>query len=139
VWHARRVVPDELAAALVAEAARKSRVCWVAWDAHAPRLVWHVWHDGALVVLSGADQPLPGIDVVGTATVVMRSKDTGGRLVSWTGTVEVVEAGTERWDEHAAALLAVRLNLTDPPAALAEWRAGARIVRLRPLDAADER
>ena len=133
------MVPDELVAALAAEAARKSRVSWVAWRAHPPRLVWHVWHDGALVVLSGEDQPLTGIEAATTAAVVMRSKDTGGQLVRWTGSVEVVDPGTERWDEHAAALVAVRLNLTDPAAALAEWRAGATIVRLVPVDAAGQR
>jgi hypothetical protein len=77
--------------------------------------------------------------VAGTADVVMRSKDTGGRLVSWTGSVEPVDPTDPRWDAHAAALLAVRLNLPDPAQALAQWRTTATIVRLTPLDATDER
>ena len=135
----------ELVLALVAESAKKSRVCWLTLsggDASAtgpsrpPRLVWHAWYDGALVVLSGEDQRLPGLDSATTAEVVMRSKDTGARLLGWTGTVEVVDPDDERWEAHAAALLAVRLNLPDPAAALDAWRADATVVRIVPADAA---
>ena len=135
----------ELVLALLAESAKKSRVCWLTFSgedaradvqARAPRLVWHAWYDGALLVLSGEDQRLPGIDSATTAEVVMRSKDTGARLVGWTGTVEVVDPDDERWETHAAALLAVRLNLPDPAAALDAWRADATIVRIVPADAA---
>ena len=98
--------------------------------------MWHAWYDGALVVLSGEDQRLPGLDSATTAEVVMRSKDTGARLLGWTGTVEVVDPDDERWEAHAAALLAVRLNLPDPAAALDAWRADATVVRIVPADAA---
>ena len=133
------MVPDELVTALVAESARKSRVCWVAWGEHPSRLVWHAWYDGALVVLSGDEQPLPGIEAAGSVAVVMRSKDTGGRLVTWTASVAPVIPGTEQWDEHATALLGVRLNLADPAATAEEWRADATIARLVPVDATAER
>lgn len=139
------VPPQELLLALVAEAAKKSRVCWLTWsggsaddaaeDRRAPRLVWHAWYDGAVLVLSDDDQPLPGITTATTAEVVMRSKDTGGELVRWTGSVAVVEPTDGSWDEAAAALLGVRLNLPDPAAALAAWRSTATIVRIAPVGA----
>jgi hypothetical protein len=141
------VPQEELVLALVAESAKKSRVCWLTWSAGgdsgggppAPRLVWHAWYEGALLVLSGEDQRLPGLDSATTAEVVLRSKDTGARLIGWTGTVEVVDPADQRWDAHAAALLAVRLNLPDPAAALAQWRSGAAIVRLVPVGAPEKR
>ena len=134
-----------LVLALVAESAKKSRVCWLTLsgeDASAnkesrpPRLVWHAWYDGALLVLSGEDQRLPGVGSATTAEGVMRSKDTGARLLGCMGTVEVVDPDDERWEAHAAALLAVRLNLPDPAAALDAWRADATVVRIVPADAA---
>ncbi len=124
---------------LVAEAARKSAVCWVGYrhpgGAVADRLVWHVWHDGAVVVLAGdTGQPLEGLTMATEAEVTMRSKDTKARLVTWTARVEVVEPGTEQWEAHAAALAAERLNLPDPGAAVESWRdtstSGCSVVRL---------
>ena len=131
--------PPRLVVALVAEAAKKSRVCWLSWpgSGQTPRLVWHAWYDGALLVLSGEDQRLPGLDAATTAEAVMRSKDTGARLVGWTGSVDVVEPDDERWEACAGALLAVRLNLPDPAAALDAWRADATVVRVVPADAAE--
>ncbi len=69
----------------------------------------------------------------------MRSKDTGGRLVGWSGTVAVVDPASGAWKEHAAVLLGVRLNLTDPAAALVRWREEATIVRIVPVAATGER
>jgi hypothetical protein len=131
----------ELAAALVSEAARKSRVCWLSYsvgvDGERDRLVWHVWHDDALVVLSGDDgQQLAGLDALPDGSrveVTMRSKDTGGRLVTWSGSAEIVAPQDERWEGHAGALLGVRLNLRDPVAALARWRESCTVLRVTPL------
>jgi hypothetical protein len=136
--------------ALIAEAARRSRVSWLSYgyggeQTVRDRLVWHVWHDEALVVLSGADQDgsatgagavpeqvLPGLDRATTAEVTLRSRDTGGLLVTWLGTVAVVRSGTDRWEEHAAALLGVRLNLPDPAATRRAWAERGTIVRVSP-------
>ena len=134
--------PD-LLPALVAESARKSRVCWLSWPGvdgrpTAPRLVWHAWYDGALAVLSGDEgQVLPGLAQLlgaGTVEVSVRSKDTGGRLLAWSGSVEVVDPGDESWEQVAGALLGVRLNLRDPAATLAAWRMGATVLRIVPAD-----
>lgn len=116
-------------------------MCWLSYSsadgAEQDRLVWHVWHDDALVVLSGDDgQHLAGAAGLGdedTASVTMRSKDTGGRLVTWTGRVQVVAAEDERWEGHVRALLGVRLNLADSAAATARWRETCTILRVTPL------
>jgi hypothetical protein len=137
-------VPDlepALHAALVAESARKSRVCWISYEyagggVH-DRLVWHVWHDDALVLLSGEPgQLLEGLDRLdddSRVRVTMRSKDTGGLLVTWTGVPRVVAPDDESWDGHAAAILGVRLNLPDPAAALGVWRESGTVLRVAPL------
>jgi hypothetical protein len=124
---------------LVTEAARKSAVCWVGYrhpdGVVTDRLVWHVWHDGAVVVLAGdTGQPLEGLSKAAEAQVTLRSKDTRQRLVTWPASVQVVEPGTAEWDDHAAALAAARLNLPDPGAAVESWRADPRcsVVRLNP-------
>ena len=127
----------------MAESARKSRVCWLSWTAHGeqhgPRLVWHTWYDDALLVLDLAgEQALPGLAEAGTVEVTMRSKDTGGRLVGWTGSVALVDPEHESWEPGAAALLAVRLNLPDPAQARAEWRASGAVLRITPVDATEE-
>jgi hypothetical protein len=62
----------------------------------------------------------------------MRSKDTGAKLVAWTGTVEVVDPAGASWEPCAAALLAVRLNLPEPAAALAAWRSAGAVLRITP-------
>jgi hypothetical protein len=120
--------------ALVAEAARRSRVCWLrpltGPGAERPRLVWHVWYADALVVLADRDSALAG-----TVEVVMRSKDARSRLVTWHGVAQTVLPGDQRWEGHAGALLGVRLNLVDPEAARARWRdptSGSAIVRITP-------
>ena len=127
---------------LFAEAARKSAVCWVRYrhldGVVADRLVWHVWHDDAVVVLAGdTGQSLEGLSLATEAEVTLRSKDTRQRLVSLPVRVDVVEPDTERWDAHASALAAARLNLPDPAAAVESWRPDPRcsVVRLDPPSA----
>ncbi len=125
---------------LVAEAARKSAVCWLGYrhpgGEVVDRLAWHVWHDGTVVVLAGdAGQPLEGLAEAASAEVTMRSKDTRARLVRWSARVEVVDPATAEWDPHAAALVAARLNLSDPAGAVASWRSGCSVVRLNPPSA----
>jgi hypothetical protein len=95
--------------------------------------VWHAWHDGALLVVDGdGAQRLPGLAEAGEATVSMRSRDTGGRVSSWPADVLAVPPDHPEWTAHAAALLAARLNLTDPAATLEAWRDDATVLRLVP-------
>ncbi|GDY76883.1 hypothetical protein SAV31267_063680 [Streptomyces avermitilis] len=99
--------------ALVEEATKKSGLIWVRGDgAPAPddrahgvptRPLWHAWHAGAVCLVGDGpgEQPLPGLVDGGGATVTVRSKDKGGRLVTWSA--KVVElapgspSGRPRW------------------------------------------
>lgn len=91
---------------LVAEATRRSGVVWVAG-----RLLWHVWHDGAMYVVGGGpEQSLP-VGPGDRVLVTVRSKAAqAGVVVEWAADVERVEPGTPLWDEVVPLLAAERLN-----------------------------
>jgi hypothetical protein len=118
--------------ALLAEAAAKSDLVWVrrpgeqrAWPA------WHVWHDDAVLVVSGAgEQELPPLD--GPVDLVVRSKDTWQRLLTVPALAGPLGPDDDRWPAAAAALAAARLNASVPPAELPQaWRRdGATITRI---------
>lgn len=123
-------VPGE-DAALLAEAATKSGLVWLrpagqarAWPA------WHVWHESAVVVVSGpGEQQLP--ELSGPVDVLLRSKDTGARLITVRATATELTPDDESWAGAAAALAASRLNSASSPAELpARWRGTVRITRL---------
>lgn len=127
-------VSNELTAALIEELAKKTAVCWLryAGEDHA---VWHTWLDDALYVVSGGDeQPLAGIEDTASVEVVMRSKETGGRLITWVGTVSVVRPGDELWEPATRALVVGRLNLDDLGTASAGWARSSVVSRIVPTD-----
>jgi hypothetical protein len=133
------VAPD-VVGALVAEAASKGGMLWVrprggsrAWG------VWHAWHEGAVLVVSGpGEQELPELD--GDVDLILRSKDTGARLVTVAAVAEVLGLQSDDWADAAEALAPGRLNSAALPADLPEhWRTtGARITRIRPTSQASE-
>lgn len=128
--------PSESAAtaALVAEAASKSGLVWLrvpgadrSWPA------WHVWHEGAVLVVSGpGEQELPELD--GEVEISLRSKDSGGRLLTLTALATALDPASEEWTGAAAALASSRLNSAHSPADLpAHWReVGTRVTRIAP-------
>ncbi|MBW8481345.1 hypothetical protein [Actinomadura parmotrematis] len=123
------------AAALVEEAAKKSGLLWLALpDLPQPRAAWHVWHDGSAYVLTGGDgeQPLPGLPEAGRVTVTVRSKDKGGRLVTFEAACAPVEPGSELWDEVAPLVAKDRLNAASHEGQLERWAEHSWIVRLTP-------
>ena len=128
--------PGDDRAALVAELGRRTDVCWVRVgpsEQPVTQAVWHVWVDGALAVVSGGDeQPFPDVEDGGRVEVVMRSKDTGGRLLTWLGRACVVRPGDEQWDTTTAALVAARLNLRDPTSAADTWARSSVVRRIVP-------
>ena len=78
----------------------------------------------------GSDWPAIGVERDWTSTGT-------SRLLP--ARVEVVPPGTERWEGHAAALAAARLNLPDPGTAVESWRVDPRcsVVRLNPPSSHD--
>ncbi|MCM2389068.1 hypothetical protein [Streptomyces albipurpureus] len=122
-----------LSQALVEEATKKSGLIWVRGTGP-ERTLWHVWHEGAALVVGDGpgEQPLPGLIDGGTAEVVVRSKDKGGRLVSWTASVSELEPGSEPWESAVAELKGKRLNAVDAEHVPERWRRECRVLRLTP-------
>ncbi|MFJ4342257.1 hypothetical protein [Streptomyces sp. NPDC088915] len=130
---------QSLGPALVEEATKKSGLVWVRGTGPA-RALWHVWHDGAALVVGDGpgEQPLPGLADGGTAEVTVRSKDKGGRIVAWTAAVRELAAGTEEWNAAVAELKGKRLNAPDGEAMPERWARECRVVRLVPREVAAE-
>lgn len=127
-------------AALVEEGARKSALLWIAPAGRPARPAWHVWHDGAVHILQsrapdGTEQHVPGLAEAAWAEVTLRSKDKGGRLLTWTAEITVLTPEDERWPDAATALHRERLNAPDGEAQPARWARDCVIVRLGPARA----
>ncbi|MFD7993645.1 hypothetical protein [Streptomyces mexicanus] len=120
--------------ALVEEATKKSGLIWVAAPNVPARPLWHVWHAGAACLVGDGpgEQPLTHLTDGATAEVTVRSKDKGGRLVTWTATVVEPEPGSEVWQETVAELKGKRLNAPDGEAMTERWARECRVVRLVP-------
>jgi hypothetical protein len=115
-------------AALVEEATKKSGLVWVNG-----RAVWHGWVDGAMCVLGGpGEQPLPDLADGAAATVTVRSKDKGGRLVTWTGRARLLAPRSPEWEAAVAELRGRRLNAPDAEAMTERWARDCALFRLSP-------
>ncbi|MBZ4323452.1 hypothetical protein [Streptomyces huiliensis] len=124
--------------ALIEEAAKKSGLIWVQGPDGPSRALWHVWHEGAVHVVGGpGEQPLDGLGLVdgGTASVTVRSKDKGGRLVEWTAAVTELPPGGEAWTAAVAELRPKRLNAPDAETLTERWARDCRVLRLAPTGA----
>ena len=119
---------------LAAEATKKSGLVWIT-PAGAARAepVWHHWQDDAAYVLGdGGEQPLRGLAGATSATVTVRAKATGGRVVTWLATVERVAPGSEEWERVIPEIHAKRLNAPDGSAAPQRWARESTLLRLTP-------
>jgi hypothetical protein len=128
------MTPELLDRALVEEATKKSGLVWVHGPGSPARALWHVWHEGAACVVGDGpgEQPLPGLSDGGAAEVTVRSKDKGGRLVSWAAKVVELEPGTPGWSAAVAELKGKRLNAPDGEAMPDRWARECRVLRLEP-------
>lgn len=123
--------------ALIEEATKKSGLIWVAGPGVPARALWHVWHEGAACVIGDGpgEQLLPGLSDGGPAEVTVRSKDKGGRLVSWSATVAELSPGSEAWEAAVAELKGKRLNAPDAETMPERWARECRVLRLEPTGA----
>jgi hypothetical protein len=118
--------------ALIAEACTRTAVVWVRTVA-SPRnhLAWHVWHENAVHVVYGVgEQSLPML--TGQVEVVVPSKDSGARLVTFVAQADLLPSGSPAWLSAADALSAARLNTRDPQRQRERWSTAALITRLTP-------
>lgn len=124
---------DEAQRALIAEACSKSGILWVKPSGEGRfHPAWHVWHGEAVHVVSGiGEQLLPNL--TGPVDVLVPSKDTGARLVTFTAWGGLLAPDDARWGDAAAALRAARLNTLEPDEQAARWAGGAVISRLEPV------
>lgn len=122
--------------ALIEEGARKSGILWITVDGR-DLAAWHVWHEGAVyVVTGGGEQRLPGLAEASRTRVTLRSKDNGARLVAFDAAAEVVDQASPSAAGALALLAKERLNAVDAPGLLARWAAESSVIRLTP-DVAD--
>ncbi|MFJ9901483.1 hypothetical protein ACIRVK_01015 [Streptomyces sp. NPDC101152] len=123
--------------ALVEEATKKSGLVWVKGRGVPVRALWHVWHEGAACVVGDGpgEQPLTGLADGDMAEVTVRSKDRGGRLVSWQARVVELASGSEAWEATVAELKGKRLNAPDGEAMTGRWARECRVLRLEPTGA----
>ncbi|MGW1215877.1 hypothetical protein ACWD5F_40235 [Streptomyces sp. NPDC002499] len=131
-------MPSELLdQALVEEATKKSGLVWVNGPGVPARALWHVWHEGAACLVGDGpgEQPLPGLTDGGSADVTVRSKDKGGRLVSWSAQVVELTPDSEAWQATVAELKGKRLNAPDGEAMPERWARECRVLRLVPTGA----
>lgn len=125
---------------LLAEAAGKSSICWVRVRDGSTHPVWFVWHDDqdprgtgpALYVLSGhEEQFLPWLPP--QVEVILRSKDSGGRLLTLTADTTQITPESPDWDRAVEVVRPARLNLVGTPEQVdARWRGGCTIHVLTP-------
>ncbi len=122
---------------LVTEAATKSGLLWVHVPGGQTHPVWHVWHDdgdergtgpAAYVVSGPGEQHLPWLPE--EVELVLRSKDSGGRLLTMPATARELEPGSQPWDAAVELLRPARLNATGDVAQ--RWREGCTIHVLTP-------
>jgi hypothetical protein len=129
-------VDPAVVSALIAELGKKTSVCWLRFSVYgnpaAEHAVWHVWHEDALLVVAGGtEQPLPHVLDAEWVEVTMRSKENGGRLVTWVGVPERILPTAPDWDAAVAALASARLSipsLSETPKVWAERSVVTRIV-----------
>jgi hypothetical protein len=102
---------------LTHEAMSKSGLLWVRVPGGGSHAVWHVWHDdgnergtgpAAYVVSGPGEQSLPWLP--DEVEVVLRSKDTGGRLLTVHATVRELRPEDDGWDAAVEVLRPERLN-----------------------------
>ena len=111
---------------------KKAAIAWLTVAERPPYPVWCLWVDGALYLVSGADeQPTPGLDAADTAVVSVRG-DHGGRIVSWPAAVERVDPGSEQWTSVVPQLAGKRLNSAGAEELAARWAASSTVWRLTP-------
>lgn len=125
--------------ALIEEAGKKSALIWVRGPEGPTRSLWHVWHDGGACLVGGGplEQPLEGLGLTdgGTATVSVRSKDKGGRLVVWPARVVELAPHGESWTAAVGELKSKRLNAPDSDTISERWARECRVLRLEPAGA----
>ncbi|MFE5736475.1 hypothetical protein [Streptomyces celluloflavus] len=129
--------------ALIEEATKKSGLIWVRGATGPARALWHLWQDGAAVLVGdgAGEQPLADLGLAdgAAATVTVRSKDKGGRLVAWQARVVELAPDGAAWRAAVDELKGKRLNAPDARTLTERWARECRVLRLEPVGPAGQR
>ncbi|GAA2578211.1 hypothetical protein [Streptomyces tubercidicus] len=129
--------------ALIEEATKKSGLIWVRGAAGPSRALWHLWLDGAACLIGdgAGEQPLADLGLAdgGPATVTVRSKDKGGRLVTWQAKVVELTPESASWQAAVGELKGKRLNAPDADTITERWARECRVLRLEPTGETTQR
>lgn len=118
--------------ALFAEAAGKSGVLWIEVPGDRAWPAWHAWADDTVYIVSGpGEQTLPWLP--DEVVLVLRSRDTGGRLLAVRASVRTLTPDDEQWGPATEALKAGRLNATGD--VVTRWAQSCTVRALRPFGA----
>lgn len=124
------LAPTVSVTALLAEAAGKSDIMWVDVPGERSFPVWYAWVTDRFYVVSGeGEQLLPRLPEV--VRLILRSKDSGGRLLTVDATAHLLAPHTPSWETAVAALAGERLNATDDVAA--RWAESGAVHALHPF------
>jgi len=119
--------------ALVGEAMTKSGVIWVEIPGDRAWPVWHAWVAPTAYVVNGpGEQHLPWLPE--EVVVVLRSQDSGGRLLRVKARTRVLTAtdpDSSGWVTAVTALQAGRLNAVDD--VVERWRTQCAVTALTPF------
>lgn len=122
--------------ALIEETAKKSGLVWVRGPVGPARGLWHVWREGAVCLVGDGslEQPLADLGLTdgATATVTVRGKDKGARLVVWSARVRELAPHGREWQEVVDELKGKRLNAPDADTMTERWARESRVLRLEP-------
>ncbi|MGL5927937.1 MAG: hypothetical protein ACRCY8_03275, partial [Dermatophilaceae bacterium] len=122
---------------LIHEAANKSDVLWIRVPGGTAHPAWFAWHDDgddrgpgpvALVVSGPGEQRLPWLPE--RVEVILRSKDTGSRLITLNAAAQELEPGSPAWDTAVEVLRPLRLNAVGDVGET--WRQGCVIHAITP-------
>ncbi len=115
--------------ALVGEAMTKSGIIWVEIPGDRAWPVWHAWVAPTAYVVNGpGEQHLPWLPE--EVVLVLRSQDTGGRLLRVRARTRVLADTEPQWETATTALSAGRLNA--PLGVLDRWRYECAVTALTP-------
>jgi len=115
--------------ALFAEAAGKSGLMWVEVPGDRAWPFWHAWADDTVYAVSGpGEQTLPWLPE--QVHLVLRSKDTGGRLITVHATARELRPEDADWDAAVDVVRPERLNAVGDTAE--RWRQSCTIHVLTP-------
>lgn len=122
--------PTAKTTALLGEAANKSAIVWIDIPDDRSFPVWYAWDRDRFYAVSGeGEQLLPPLPEV--VHVILRSKDSGGRLLTVTATAHLLAPHTDSWESATDALAGERLNATDD--VKARWAEAGSVYALHPF------